>query len=42
MFERLDRYLANAEWCGVFPNTNVFNIPIMFGRLKLHFKFENW
>jgi hypothetical protein len=28
--------------CGVFPNTNVFIIPIMFGRLKLHFKFENW
>jgi hypothetical protein len=31
VFERLDRCLANDEWCGVFPNTNVFNLPIMFG-----------
>ena len=30
MFERLDRCLANAEWCGYFPNTNVYNLPIMF------------
>jgi hypothetical protein len=29
VFERLDRCLVNAEWCGVFPNTNVFNLPIM-------------
>jgi hypothetical protein len=31
LFERLDRGLANAEWCSLFPNTNVFNLPIMFG-----------
>jgi exonuclease III len=31
VFERLDRGLANAEWCSLFPNTNVFNLPIMFG-----------
>ena len=30
IFERLDRCLVNAEWCGVFPTTNVFNLPIMF------------
>uniref|UniRef100_A0ACD5Z7B9 Uncharacterized protein n=1 Tax=Avena sativa TaxID=4498 RepID=A0ACD5Z7B9_AVESA len=30
VFERLDRCLANAEWCGIYPNTNVFNLPIMF------------
>lgn len=29
VFERLDRCLANAEWCDVFPNTNVFNLPII-------------
>lgn len=28
IFERLDRCLANAEWCGLYPNTNVFNLPI--------------
>ena len=31
LFERLDRGLVNAEWCDVYPNTNVFNLPIMFG-----------
>uniref|UniRef100_A0ACD5YDC5 Uncharacterized protein n=1 Tax=Avena sativa TaxID=4498 RepID=A0ACD5YDC5_AVESA len=31
VFERLDRCFANAEWCDLFPNTNVFNLPIMFG-----------
>jgi hypothetical protein len=31
VFERLDRCLANADWCDLFPNTNVFNLPIMFG-----------
>jgi hypothetical protein len=31
IFERLDRCLANAEWCGLFPNTNVFNLPIIIG-----------
>jgi hypothetical protein len=25
VFERLDYCLANAEWCGLFPNTTVFN-----------------
>jgi hypothetical protein len=29
IFERLDRCLANAEWCAVYPNTNVFNLPII-------------
>lgn len=29
VFERLDRCLVNAEWCGLFPNTNVFNLPII-------------
>lgn len=29
IFERLDRCLANAEWCALYPNTNVFNLPIM-------------
>jgi hypothetical protein len=29
IFERLDRCLANAEWCGLYPNTNVFNLPII-------------
>jgi hypothetical protein len=29
VFERLDRCLANVEWCVVFPNTNVFNLPII-------------
>ena len=29
VFERLDRCLANAEWCDLFPNTNVLNLPII-------------
>ena len=29
VFERLDRCLANAEWCALFPRTNVFNMPII-------------
>ena len=29
VFERLDRCFVNAEWCNYFPNTNVFNLPIM-------------
>ena len=28
--ERLDRCLANADWCNIFPNSNVFNLPIIF------------
>jgi hypothetical protein len=31
IFERLDRCLANAEWCSLFPNTNVFNLLIILG-----------
>jgi hypothetical protein len=30
IFERLDRCLVNSEWCAIFPNTNVYNLPIMF------------
>lgn len=29
VFERLDRCLVNAEWCGLFPNTNGFILPII-------------
>jgi hypothetical protein len=29
IFERLDHCLANAEWCSLYPNTNVFNLPII-------------
>jgi hypothetical protein len=29
IFERLDRCLANAEWCTLFPMTNVFNMPFI-------------
>lgn len=28
-YERLDRCLANVEWCNVYPNTSVFNLPII-------------
>lgn len=28
-FERLDRCLANAEWCVAFPISNVYNMPII-------------
>jgi endonuclease/exonuclease/phosphatase family metal-dependent hydrolase len=28
-FERLDRFLANAEWCATFPNTAVYHLPMM-------------
>jgi hypothetical protein len=27
-YERLDRCLVNAEWCDVFPISNVYNMPI--------------
>jgi hypothetical protein len=30
VFERLDRCLANVEWCNLCPNMNVFHLPIMF------------
>jgi hypothetical protein len=29
IFQRLDRCIANAEWYDVYPNTNVFNLPII-------------
>lgn len=28
-YERLDRCLANAEWCNAYPNTTVYNLPII-------------
>lgn len=28
--ERLDRCLVNEEWCGIYPSSNVFNLPIIF------------
>lgn len=28
--ERLDRCFVNAEWCNGFPNTDVYNLPIMY------------
>jgi endonuclease/exonuclease/phosphatase family metal-dependent hydrolase len=28
-FERLDRCLVNADWCDVFPISNVYNLPII-------------
>lgn len=28
-FERLDRFLANVEWCHEFPRTTVYHLPMM-------------
>uniref|UniRef100_A0ACD5U719 Uncharacterized protein n=1 Tax=Avena sativa TaxID=4498 RepID=A0ACD5U719_AVESA len=28
-FERLDRCLANAEWCDAYPVSNVYNMPLI-------------
>lgn len=28
IYKCLDRCFANAEWCSVFPNTLVYNLPI--------------
>ena len=28
IYERLDRCLANADWCNTFPISNVYNMPI--------------
>lgn len=28
-FERLDRCLVNAEWCDVYPISNVYNMPLI-------------
>lgn len=30
ILERLDRCLVNAEWCGIYPSSNVFNLPIIY------------
>ncbi|XP_037479647.1 uncharacterized protein LOC119356771 [Triticum dicoccoides] len=30
IYERLDRCLVNPDWSELFPNTNVFNLPIIF------------
>lgn len=29
IFERLDRCLANADWCASFPISNVYNMPLI-------------
>lgn len=29
IYERLDRGLVNPEWCVIYPNTNVYNLPII-------------
>ncbi|PNT76038.1 hypothetical protein BRADI_1g43245v3 [Brachypodium distachyon] len=29
IYRRLDHCLANSEWCASFPNTNVYNLPII-------------
>jgi exonuclease III len=31
LYERLDRFLANAEWCNLYPNANIYNLPILQG-----------
>ena len=28
-YERLDIFLANAEWCSAFPNTMIYHLPMM-------------
>lgn len=28
-YERLDRFLANAEWCATYPATLVYHLPMM-------------
>lgn len=30
-FQRLDRCLANHLWCTLFPNTNVYHLPLIYG-----------
>jgi hypothetical protein len=34
-FERLDKCLVNAEWCAVYPISNVYNMPIIHGLRSL-------
>ncbi|XP_071678491.1 uncharacterized protein [Lolium perenne] len=29
VFERLDRCLVNAEWCDIYPVSNVYNMPLI-------------
>ena len=29
-YERLDRCLANAEWCTIFPRTTIYHLPILY------------
>ncbi|KAJ1258358.1 hypothetical protein BS78_10G069200 [Paspalum vaginatum] len=29
-FERLDRCLANADWCQMFPTTSVYHLPMLY------------
>ena len=29
VYERLDRCLVNADWCTLFPISNVYNLPLM-------------
>lgn len=31
IFERLDRCLANVDWCHIFPNTTVYHLPLIYG-----------
>jgi hypothetical protein len=31
IFERLDKCLANVEWCQIFPNTTVYHLPLIYG-----------
>ncbi|PNT74998.1 hypothetical protein BRADI_1g26043v3 [Brachypodium distachyon] len=45
LYERLDRFFANPEWSDMFPNANVYNLPIMLSDhapvlAVLHFKFK--
>lgn len=45
LYERLDRFLANAEWSSLFPNANIYNLPILQGdhapiMAVLHSKFK--
>lgn len=30
-FDRLDRCLANVDWCHHFPNTTVYHLPLIYG-----------
>lgn len=29
IYQRLDRYLVNLDWCAIYPNTKVLNLPII-------------